>query len=256
MPTDPVLRSYAQPHVISPATRQHILAQSPLAFALAPEIRTGLDEHLSAWRWAAGDPLFLAGVEAAGCYLIVSGRVRLARGALAPTLTGRDITIDVSGPGEVIGPLGPAEVSTSEALIADVSAWAMEEVSTLLVPSTLLRTAVDLYPDLAEAVERIRTDRQVQAEELEQAHFTATVEQRVGSVLRYLNDKFGQELPDGTHLLQARILREDLADLAGTTEDAAATAMSRMRRSGLIDAGHDWVLIRDAAGLTELIREG
>ncbi len=223
-----------------------VMARSPLTRELAVDEHRELDRHLSAWSWGEGQPILLAGDEATGSYLVVSGRVRVTR----DTIDGRGITVDLAAPGDVIGPLGTAPAEAVD------SAWAMETTCALYLPADSLAEVVEEHPRLALALLRMQQDRLAQSRERDIGRTTRSVEQRVGAVLRRLDDKLGHRREDGSSLLQIRLRRDDIAGMAGTTLESASRAMSKMKRFGLIDSGREWVAIVDHAGLDELIDRG
>lgn len=219
-----------------------VMARSPLTRDLTPEQHAELDQHLSSWAWAESDPILLAGEEATGSYMVASGRVRVTR----DTIDGREITVDIAAPGDVIGPL-----HTHPSQVED-SAWAMETTCAFFLPAVALAKVVEEYPPMALAMLRMQQERLAQAREREIGQSTRTVEQRVAAVLQNLAAKLGQEQGDGSTLLQVRLRRDDIAGIAGTTLESASRAMSKMKRNGLIDSGREWVSILDHQGLAEL----
>ncbi|WP_156119457.1 Crp/Fnr family transcriptional regulator [Corynebacterium humireducens] len=245
MSTNPVRPSCARPHSCSLDVRLTAMSRSPLTRDLGPEEHLDLDGHLTAWSWAEGDPVFLAGEEVTGSYLVVSGRVRVTR----DTIDGKEITVDIAAPGDVIGPL---DIRASEAVD---SAWAMETTCALHLPAEALAEVVEKHPKLALAIIRMQQDRLAQSRERDIAQATKTVEQRVAKVLRRLNGKLGQLQADGSSLLQVRLRRDDIAGMAGTTLESASRAMSKMKKSGIIDSGREWVAIADPDALDTLIGE-
>lgn len=220
-----------------------VMSRSPLTRDLAPDDHRELDQHLTAWAWAEGDPVFLAGDRVEGSYLVVSGRVRVTR----DTIDGREITVDIAAPGDVIGPL---DTHVAEAVD---SAWAMETTCALHLPAGALAEVVGDHPRLALAIIRMQQDRLAQSRERDIGQTTKTVEQRVAAVLRRLNGKLGQPQENGSSLLQVRLRRDDIAGMAGTTLESASRAMSKMKKAGIIDSGREWVAIADPDALDSLI---
>lgn len=219
-----------------------VMAQSPLTRELSAADYRELDSFVTAWSWAAGDPIIFAGEDIEGSYMIVAGRARVTR----DTAEGREITVDIAVPGDVIGPL-----STHAAPSPD-SAWAMETTCALYLPAHALATVVHRLPQFAlsllslqqQMVNRSRTSHTDSA--------TVPVEQRVAAALLYLNSKLGQRQRGGSFLLQARLRRDDIAGLAATTVESTSRVMSRLKKDGLIDAGREWISLRDVPKLTTL----
>lgn len=243
MSRNPVRRNCAQPHACSDDTRLRVLAGSPLTRELSPADQRELNGHLTAWAWAEGDPLVLAGDELRGSYLVVSGRARLTR----DTADGDELTLDIAGPGDTVGPL------RTDAAVATESAWAMETTCALFLPAEALAQVVDDHPRFALAVMQLQQDRLAQAREREIGRTTQTVEQRVSSALTYLDGKFGSQQRDGSSLVQVRVRRDDIAGLAGTTVESASRVMARLKKAGVIDSGREWVSILDRPALEQMI---
>lgn len=133
-----------------------VLAGSPLTRELSPDDRRDVNGHLTAWSWAEGDPLVLAGDELSGSYLVVSGRVRVTR----DTVDGREITVDIAAPGDTVGPLRTEPAVTE-------SAWAMETTCALFLPADSLAEVVGDHPRLALALMWMQQERLTQARDSE-----------------------------------------------------------------------------------------
>lgn len=243
MARNPVRRNCAQPHECSVDVRMKVLARSPLTRDLSPEQHTEIDRLLTSWAWAAEDPILLAGDEADGTYLVASGRARITR----DTRDGREITLDIAAPGDIIGPLHTHQSTATD------SAWAMETTCALYLPAEALAEVVETYPAVALAMLRMQQDELARARERETAQTTSTVEQRVAAALRRLDDKLGQTRGDGSSLLQVRLRRDDIAGMAGTTVESASRALARMKKEGVINSGREWIAIIDHEALADLI---
>ncbi|AJK69641.1 Crp/Fnr family transcriptional regulator [Corynebacterium marinum] len=242
MSSNPVRQTCSHPHHCSTDVRMRVMARSPLTRDLTPEQHTELDTHLRAVAWAEGEPLMMAGETPGGVHLVMSGRVRVTR----DTVDGEEITLDIAGPGDVIGPLDTAPVPVED------SAWAMETTCALFLRAETLGEVVATFPPLAMALLQLQQQRLTAGREREVAQSTRTVEQRVAGVLLQMAGRLGQSRPDGSVLLQVRLRRDDIAGMAATTVESASRAMAKMKRNGLIDSGREWVVILDAAGLADL----
>lgn len=243
MVRNPVRHTCAQPHHCSLDVRMQVLARSPLTKELNPQQHRELDQHLTSWAWAAGDPILLAGEQAQGSYMVASGRARIAR----DTIDGREITVDIAVPGDVIGPL---HTHSSPAMD---SAWAMETTCALYLPAEALAEVVEAYPQVALAIMRMQQDQLAQSRNRETAQATSTVEQRVAAALQHLDTTLGETRRDGSRLLQVRLRRDDVAGMAGTTVESASRALAKMKKTGVIDSGREWIAITDHQALTDLI---
>lgn len=242
MSSNPVRQTCSHPHHCSTDVRMRVMARSPLTRDLTPEQHAELDTHLRAVAWAEGEPLMMAGETPGGVHLVMSGRVRVTR----DTVDGEEITLDIAGPGDVIGPLDTAPVPVED------SAWAMETTCALFLRAETLGEVVATFPPLAMALLQLQQQRLTAGREREVAQSTRTVEQRVAGVLLQVAGRLGQSRPDGSVLLQVRLRRDDIAGMAATTVESASRAMAKMKRNGLIDSGREWVVLLDVAGLADL----
>lgn len=243
MARNPVRHNCAQPHQCSLDVRMQVMARSPLTKKLNPQQHRELDQHLTSWAWAAGDPILLAGEQAQGSYMVAAGRARITR----DTIDGREITVDIAAPGDVIGPLHTHSSPATD------SAWAIETTCALYLPAEALAEVVDAYPQLALAIMRMQQNQLVRSRERETAQTTSTVEQRVAAALQHLDAKLGQIRQDGSSLLQVRLRRDDVAGMAGTTVESTSRAMARMKKTGVIDSGREWIAITNHQALADLV---
>lgn len=243
MSTNPVPLGCARPHSCSAEVRLEAMARSPLTRELSPDERGDLDRHVTAWSWAKDDPIVLAGDEISGSFMVVSGRARVTR----DTADGREITVDIAAPGDVVGPLHTEPTPSAD------SAWAMETTCALHLPADALACVIEDHPLLALSIIRMQQERLTRSRERDIGQTARTVEQRVGSVLLNLAGKLGRTRPDGSTLLEVRLRRDDIAGMAATTVESTSRAMAKMKREGTIDSGREWVAVLDRAALDRLI---
>lgn len=240
---NPVRKSCAQPHSCSLEVRLNAMSRSPFTRELSQAEHLELDKTLSAWSWAENDPLYLAGEQLSGSYLIVAGRVRVTR----DTIDGKELTVDIATPGDVIGAIDTQPIPAVD------SAWAMETTCALYLPATGLATVIEQHPSFALAMIRMQQQRLATARDHEINLTTTTVEQRVAIAVRTLGQKIGQRQPDGTLLIQVRIRREDVAGLAGTTVESTSRVLARLRKEGVIDSGREWIAVVNEQQLEDII---
>ncbi|MHA2789715.1 Crp/Fnr family transcriptional regulator [Corynebacterium sp. S7] len=242
MARNPVRSSCAQPHECGLDVRLNALARNSLTKHLSHDDHLVLDTYLSAWAWGPDEPILFAGEESEGSYLIVHGRARVSR----DTADGRNITIDIAAPGDIVGPI------SSHIAIAENSVWAMETTCALYLEHTALAEVLQRWPSVGVELLHLQQTRLAEANDRGVAHVSRTVDQRVAAVLVRLDEKMGQRMSDGTHLIQVRIRREDIAGMAGTTVESASRAMSALKKQAVIDSGREWVRILDAERLADI----
>jgi thioredoxin reductase (NADPH) len=112
---------------------------------LTPEEVDRLRRFGEVRRYASGEPLFIAGQEAPGMFVVISGRVLVSR---RDPLSHREPIVE-EGPGEFLAELG--QLSGQRAL---VDAHAVTDVEALLIPPERLRNLVIVETDLGDKIMR------------------------------------------------------------------------------------------------------
>lgn len=221
-----------------------VLGQVRFFAGLSLEELDSIDRRMVSLSWAAGDPLYQAGEEAAHLYVMAAGRVKVYR----PTPAGRDVVVDLITAGDLFGTLRilgePTYPETAEALTTTcalrIDPESFQEVLTEH-PQVALRVLDDVAGRLAQA----RSDVSAQS--------TATVAQRVACTLLRLAAKLGQDRAnDRGTLLQIPLSRSDLAGMTGSTPESVSRVMSRLRAEGVIDSGRRWTAVLDHERLAEV----
>src|SRR5699024_8032361 len=154
---------------------------------------------------------------------------------------------DLLVPGELYGAM-----STLGESIHHQSASALVGTCVLRIDQDAFRAVLAEQPRIALRVLDDVAARLVRAEADVGSHGSATVEQRVASVLLRLADKLGEDRGADGILLEVPLSRADLAGLARSTPESVSRVMSRWKSRGLIDSGRRWTALRDRARLEEL----
>ncbi|WBM80245.1 Crp/Fnr family transcriptional regulator [Cryobacterium breve] len=237
----PLRSTCGRPHPCPPAMQRRILEQICLFQGLSGDELASIGARMESLAWSAGGALFSAGEPAEHVYLLAAGQVK----AFRTTVTGQRTSLDFFGPGDVLGGLTWAGGSGyTETALALVTTCALQ------IDAGAFREVMFAHPSVALGVLDVVSGRLARARSAEQEQASATVTKRVATGLLRLADTFGVpgDAP-GTTLIQLPLSRADLAAMAGTSAESASRAMSRLRRSGLIDTGRRWTAVLDADGL-------
>ena len=125
----------------------------------------------------------------------------------------------------------------------------------MVIPRERFHQMLARYPRLASAVIFDLTHRVRHLSDLVQSLAIERVERRLARILLRLARISGEPHEDGV-LIKLPLTRQDLADMAGTTVETTIRTLSRMRREGIVDTVHGYMLIRDAERLTRIAEEG
>jgi CRP/FNR family transcriptional regulator, nitrogen oxide reductase regulator len=214
---------------------------APLTHAEIHEI----SQHFRQRDYAAGEVIHQYGAEAQRLELVAAGTVKLTR----PTTIGRDVLLEVLGPGSLFGRVD---------LLGDTTytdtATANTDCCILVTTAGEFREILRAYPAAAIAALEYVSERMQSAHDVIEQLSAYPVERRVAATLLTLAERLGREDETGI-LIDMPLSRQDLADMTGTTVETASRVLSRLRQDGLIASGRRWVSIVDKPGLERLAED-
>jgi CRP-like cAMP-binding protein len=230
------------PHLCSVDQQREILGSVPFFSGLSPAERIAVHRYFDARDHVAGAPIYFSGEPAQRLYVVAAGKVKLLR----HTEEGKDILLDILGPGEYFGALA----TLGDAAYQE-TAQSQTECCTLSIDAEAFEQIMAAYPLVALRVLSIVSERLQRAQETI-SHLSAHgVESRIAAALLYLAGKFGEER-EGEVLITVHLSREELAQMTGTTPESASRVMSQFRKDGLIRSGRQWVSVVSLDALAEL----
>lgn len=237
----PLTRGGPEPAACTPALRQELVAGLPFLAGVDPEALRRLAPLFRDRGFAAGQWIYRAGDPATHLYIVGRGAVRLFHSLAG----GREMVLDVLDRGEFFGHLA------SEAAVHPNSARAHTPCCLLAVGIGEFRRILSRYPQANLRVLELLSGRLERAEGMLGRLVADSAEGRIALVLLRLGEKFGRRR-DGGLLIQIPVPRDLLAQMSGTTVETASRVVSRLQRSGIVEAGRGWVGIRDAGALAAL----
>jgi len=202
-------------------------------------LRRELVESAVERRLERGAVLVRQGDPFAGLLIVVSGRLVLTR----LEEDGRETRLRTLGPGDCHC-LTPGD----DAVCSAVSVECVRPARLLVIEQPLCDGLLADRPAVARGVMRCLAERANAAI----THGGRQVESRVISALLDIGDRDGVAARDG--LVIQGIRQDELAAHAGTVREVAARVLARLRRSGIIRTGRQYIVIRDAERLRELVR--
>lgn len=178
-------------------------------------------------------------------YGIVTGRVRIVKQAPG----GRELALDVFGPGELI-----SAVAVLRGIPMPASAIALEPTLCLRIDGPWFQRCMRANPGLAAILLDLMMNRLVDAGNARLGLATAPVEARLAAVILRMAEKFGVDR-GGEIWVNRSFTRQNLADLAGTTVETTIRVMSRWTKEGWIDSHAARILIRAPHELQRLAEQ-
>lgn len=159
------------------------------------------------------------------------------------TSDGRELILDIWGPGDTVSPLPIVEGES-----ALTSIMALEQVTALLVPGAELRRLLKSSPHLASVCLQSLSQRlrSADVERIELMSCDTTV--RMCRRLLELARRWGRPLDDGIEI-NLPVSQAGLAARAGASREAAVKSLQTLRERGLIRTSRRRIEIVDFEGL-------
>jgi CRP-like cAMP-binding protein len=216
-----------------------MLAQVPLFAQLPPDELAELGKRVRRRRYTRGDTIFYEGDPGAFLCIVHAGRIKLS----LTSPEGREIIIDLLGPGNVFGELALLD---GEPRSAD--AVATEPTELLLLERDEFRRFLLDRPSLALELlsvmsQRIRRDTRL----LQDAAFLDVQARLARTIL------LRAQVGDGGALVTPRLNQSDLAGLVGTTRETLNKWIGIFQELGLIRWDHGHVTVLDEQRLRQRV---
>jgi CRP/FNR family transcriptional regulator, nitrogen oxide reductase regulator len=186
--------------------------------------------------------IFNQGAPAQTCHLLIQGRAKIVQ--TGPD--GEQVLIHLVGPGEMYG---IAAVFLRTGYPAD--AFAITDCMDLRWPAKTMTELMMEYPCIAlNAINIIATRYQEAQHRLrEMAHQSA--ERRIAHAVLRLARNAGRRV--GHHIeIEVPLLRQDMAELAGTTMFTVSRVLSDWEARGIVDASRRRIVVRQMHALTAI----
>ena len=196
-------------------------------------------------RRARGVRIFRQGAPAHFFYMLNEGRVKLTQ----LTSDGQLVLLRLVVPGEAFGGIaafGNRKYPVSAEAVDDctVTAWNGRTID------RLLRRYPQLAINLIEFLSERLHDMQSRYEELA----TQQVERRLARTLLRLVRRVGRRV-DGGVLIDVRLSRQELAEMAGTSLFTASRILKRWQDAGVIRSQRQRILVRHPHGLVGIAED-
>jgi CRP/FNR family transcriptional regulator, nitrogen oxide reductase regulator len=224
---------------------ESVLKVTPVFSRLDPEDRRKVAEAATIRRYARGAVIFEQDAPSDAFYTIASGRAKVYR--LLPT--GKDMILEVFGPGDPLGALAAYDGRPFPA-----SAAAVEETLCVVIPRPVFFRLLEEHPSLVRGLMLGLTHRVVELTNRLTELSGARIEPRFARLFLRLADEMGRTGHDGTFVPIA-LSRQELADMTGTTIETAIRIMSRWGKQSLVATEKDGFVILGREKLEVLAAE-
>ncbi len=217
------------------------LAIMPLFKGLSTKELTQLNELLHVKSFPAGAILFTTGEPAEAVYIVISGTLKIH----AEQADGKDVFIDLSGAGDVVG-----EMSIIENTGRTLSAIALEDSTLLWLDRASFLECLQAIPILLRNLVVIVSGRLRLANERIQAFASQDVDGRVARHLLAFARKYGRPDTQGHVLIPIRLTQSELAELAGASRVRVNQVVNSYKQRGYISIDPNfYITILDSSAL-------
>jgi CRP/FNR family transcriptional regulator, nitrogen oxide reductase regulator len=218
------------------------LQANPLFTALPSKEIEALGRVATEESYRARAYIFMEGDPARWFCLVKSGRVKIVR----HSRTGKDVVLELLGPGEVFG-----GVAVLERRPYPAAAQAVEASAVLKIPADAVVALAERYPSLVREMALMIGRRLRAAHDSVKSLVVDPVEARLALTLLRLGERDGTKSKQGL-TLPFHLTRQSLADMAGTTVETTIRVVSRWTKDGLVADQGGRLVLKDLQELRAL----
>jgi CRP-like cAMP-binding protein len=184
---------------------------------------------------AVGDVLCLEGAPLDQAFVVLRGLVAITKTAMS----GRQVLLELRGPGELIGELAVLDGEGRAAMMTVV-----EPGELLAIPAPAMRRLLLTEAPIAHALLVTLAARLRQSSE---RHLELGTSEALARVARRLLELW--ELRGRVPIVASPLSQQDLADWAGVSRDGVVRALTTLRADGVVDTARRRFTIHDPAKL-------
>jgi len=212
-----------------------LLGTNPLFSGLGTEAIKRIAGLCHLRKLVAGQVLFVKGDLGDALYGVRRGQIRIETG----TASGKRLTIEVFGPGDVFG-----EIALLDGGPRTADAVAAEAGELFVLPRSEFLNYLERDPRLAVRIIELLCARIRQTNENMEARIFLPLRARLARRLSALADDFGVEL---------HITQEELGTLLGVARETVNRQLQEWRRSGIVKLSRGQIVVQDVG---QLAKEG
>jgi len=212
----------------------------PLLASLKKDDREALAPLCRMRGYDKGDTIFHEGEPADRICFVHIGQVKIVKAA-----GGRDVIIELLGPGEPVG-----AVAVFERRPFPASAVALEPSGILSIPEREFFALLEKRPEMMRHLLAGLTYRLMMVNK-RIADLMGSAELRAARLFLTLADRVGIPRGSGT-FIPLPLSRQEIADLIGTTLETAIRLMSRWQKDGLVETEKSGFLIPSVSALKSM----
>ncbi len=194
-------------------------------------------------RYEAGNIVLREGDPGDTCYILQRGRARVTR----QHADGRTITLTNLGPGEIFG-----ELAMFGGEVRSASVEALDDVQAVAILAGDLKRLLNDHPEIAVKLLGALGEKLREANARIARQSFQKVSSRVAGVLAELAET-GSHVDGPPREVVVQSTQADLAQLAGTSREAASRFLATLQRAGVVTTRRGRIVVHDTAALHRYI---
>ena len=229
----------ALPRRIALQVKREALLASPFFRPMQTEELDAIIGFSSERRVARGTTIFAKGAPGESMMAVIAGRVRIG----AVSADGRELTLNVIGPGEIFG-----EIALLDGKPRSADAVAIEDTLLLVVERRHFMPFLLRDPSLVERLLGVLCDRLRRTSLALEEIALLDLGVRLARVLLKLAADYGRAGAEGVRI-DLKLSQRDLANLVASTRESVNKQLQAWRRDGLVEMAEGRLILRDRAAL-------
>jgi len=222
-----------------------VLVRAGLFQGVEPEATAALISAMDYLDLARGDIVFAEGEQGDSLYIVLTGKVKIARHAP----DGRENMLAIMGPSDMFG-----ELSIFDPGPRTATAIAVTDARLARLSHSALRPWTSERPKIAEQLLRVLARRLRRTNDALSDMIFTDVPGRVAKNLLQMANRFGTREPDGSLRVTHDLTQEELAQLVGASRETVNKALADFATRGWIRLEGKSVVILDDQRLARRAR--
>ncbi len=232
------------PHVLATMKRDALLASPFFSHLRAPELEE-LIANSSERRVARGTLIFSKGDPGQFMLAVLSGLIRVG----ATSVDGREVTLNVIGPGEIVG-----EIALLDGRPRSADAVAAEETTLMVIERRFFMPFLIRHEGLVERLLGVLCDRLRRTSAALEELALLDLPGRLARLLIKLAGDYGQTTDDGVRI-NIRLSQRDISNLVAATRESVNKQLRIWREAGLINIVGGHITLLNLAAFYKLLGE-
>ncbi len=222
--------------------KREALLTSPFFNHMKPSELDELIASSSERRVSRGTLIFSKGDPGSFMLAVLSGHVRVG----TVSLQGREVTLNVIGPGEIVG-----EIALLDGKARSADTVAAEDTTMMVIERHIFLPFLLRHEGLVERMLVVLCDRLRRTSTALEEIALFDLQARLAKVLVKLGEDYGRPVAAGVRI-DLKLSQRDLSNLVASSRESVNKQLRIWRDAGMIEVEAGHMVLRDQAGLRKL----